>query len=198
MMSKTFAYLRVSKMELTVENQRHEIESSGHKIDYWHEETISGSVPAFQRPVFKQMIQLMREGETLVISRLDRCGRDCVDIVSTVRTLQKRGIKLVILQLGNVDLTSSVGAMILSVLAAAAELERSLLIERTQSGLARAKASGIKLGRPAKVDAKKMEEINALLNAGSPVSQVARDLGLCRNTVLKAKRSQNEQTLTTV
>lgn len=188
-MSATFAYLRVSKTDLTVDNQRLELESSGHKVDYWFEETISGSVPAFQRPVFSEMIGKMREGETLLISRLDRAGRDCVDIVSTVRSLQNRGIKLVILQLGNVDLTSSVGAMILSVLAAAAELERSLLIERTQSGLARAKAQGKKLGRPEKIDSKKREEIQQLLNAGISVSQVARDLSLCRNSVLKARNA---------
>lgn len=188
-MTTTFAYLRVSKTDLTVENQRLEIESSGHKVDYWFEETISGSVPAFQRPVFADMISKMRPGEQLVISRLDRAGRDCVDIVSTVRELQKRGIKLVILQLGNVDLTSSVGAMILSVLAAAAELERSLLIERTQSGLARAKAQGKKLGRPEKVDEQKSREIHSLLSSGVTVSQVARELGLCRNTVIKARNS---------
>jgi putative DNA-invertase from lambdoid prophage Rac len=188
-MSTTFAYLRVSKTELTVENQRLELESSGHKVDYWFEETISGSVPAFQRPVFSEMISKMRDGETLLISRLDRAGRDCIDIVSTVRTLQQRGIKLVILQLGNVDLTSPVGAMILSVLAAAAELERSLLIERTQSGLARARAQGKKLGRPAKVDSEKQSAIIGLLDSGVSVSQIARDLGMCRNTILKAKKA---------
>ncbi|MEN9681282.1 MAG: hypothetical protein RLZZ627_1175 [Pseudomonadota bacterium] len=188
-MTATFAYLRVSKTDLTVDNQRLEIESSGHKVDYWFEETISGSVPAFQRPVFSEMIGKMRPGEQLLISRLDRAGRDCVDIVSTVRELQKRGIKLVILQLGNVDLTSPVGAMILSVLAAAAELERSLLIERTQSGLARAKAQGKKLGRPEKVDDQKSRQIHSLLSSGVSVSQIARDLGLCRNTIIKARKS---------
>jgi DNA invertase Pin-like site-specific DNA recombinase len=79
--------------------------------------------------------------------------------------------------------------MILSVLAAAAELERSLLIERTQSGLARAKAQGKKLGRPEKVDDQKSRQIHSLLSSGVSVSQIARDLGLCRNTIIKARKS---------
>lgn len=183
----TFAYLRVSRSDLQPENQRLEIESSAHQVDYWFEEFVSGSVRAFDRKVFSEMIGKMRSDETLVVTKLDRLGRDVVDVVSTVRALQKMGIKVVVLQLGDVDLTSTVGTMLMTVLGCVAEMERSLLIERTQAGLARARSQGKKMGRPEKVDDKKRVEILDQLSKGVSVSQVARDFGLSRNTVLKAR-----------
>lgn len=188
-MTTTFAYLRVSRTDLHPENQRLELENSGHQVTYWFEEFVSGSVPAFKRPVFNEMVGKMREGETLLVSRLDRLGRDCVDVVSTVRELQSRGIKVVVLQLGNLDITSSVGTMMMTVLSCVAEMERSLLIERTQSGLARARAEGKVMGRPVKVDAKVKKEVLQKLSEGTSISQTARDLQLARNTVLKVMRS---------
>jgi DNA invertase Pin-like site-specific DNA recombinase len=166
-----------------------ELDNSGHQIGYWFEEFISGAVPAFERPVFKEMVGKMRAGETLLVSRLDRLGRDCVDVVSTVRELQSRDIKVVVLQMGNLDLTSTVGTMMMTVLSCVAEMERSLLIERTQSGIARARAEGVKFGRPVKVTDKVKREVLQKLSEGTSVSQTARDLGLARNTVLKARKT---------
>lgn len=187
-MTATFAYLRVSRTDLHPENQKMELENSGHQVGYWFEEFISGAVPAFQRPVFKEMVGKMRTGETLLVSRLDRLGRDCVDVVSTVRELQNRGIKVVVLQLGNLDLTSSVGTMMMTVLSCVAEMERSLLIERTQAGIARARAEGVKFGRPLKITEKVKREVLQKLSEGTSVSQTARDLGLARNSILKVRR----------
>lgn len=72
-MTATFAYLRVSKDDdvMTTANQRLELEQAGHRIDYWYEDTISGSTPALSRAGFADMLCKMRDGETLVVSKLD-------------------------------------------------------------------------------------------------------------------------------
>ena len=111
-----FAYLRVSKSELNVENQRMEIESSGIKVDYWFSEVVSGSVSTSLRTEFQRLLGQIRDGETIVVSRLDRLGRDAIDVMSTVKLLEERNIKVIVLQLGNVDLTSSAGKMMMVML----------------------------------------------------------------------------------
>jgi putative DNA-invertase from lambdoid prophage Rac len=85
---------------------------------------------------------------TLVVTKLDRPGRDAEDIGATIKALAARRIEVFVLQLGKLDLTSAAGKLMLNMLAVVAEMERDLLVERTQSGLERAKAEGKILGRP--------------------------------------------------
>ena len=84
----------------------------------------------------------------LVVTKLDRLGRNAMDVRATVEALAKTGVRVHCLALGGVDLTSAAGKMTMGVLNAVAEFERDLLIERTQAGLSRAKAEGKTLGRP--------------------------------------------------
>lgn len=128
-------------------------------------------------------------------SRADTQGRDLgrlqagpsrsrsIDVLQTVRHLGERGIKVVVLQLGNTDLTAPAGKLLLSMLAALAEMERDLLVECTQAGLARAKAKGKALGRPSKTTSAERLEIQHRLGAGESVSAVARTYGVSRATV---------------
>src|SRR5665647_1183420 len=158
-----FGYGRVSTMQQTTENQRLELEQAGYQIepDFWYaDDGVSGKVAANQRPVFKELLTQIRKGETLVVSKLDRLGRDAIDILQTVRQLGERNIKVVVLQLGTTDLTSPAGKLLLSMLAAVAEMERDLLVERTQAGLARAKAEGRTLGRPSKTTPEQLSLIH--------------------------------------
>jgi putative DNA-invertase from lambdoid prophage Rac len=75
-----FGYGRVSRKDQTAENQRFEIEREGYKLDYWFaDEGVSGAVQASRRPQFAHLLQQIRKGETLVVSKLDRLGRDAVD-----------------------------------------------------------------------------------------------------------------------
>ncbi|MEJ3201555.1 recombinase family protein, partial [Escherichia coli] len=85
--------------------------------------------------------------------------------------------------LGNTDLTSAAGKLLLSMLAAVAEMERDLLIERTQAGLSRAKAEGKKLGRPPKIASEARREILEKKNSGLSISALARQYGVSRATV---------------
>lgn len=180
-----FAYLRVSTTEQTTENQRLEITNAGLAVDYWFEESVSGSVQASQRQEFTKLLSQIRDGETLVVSKLDRLGRDALDVQHTVQTLKERNISVKVIQLGGLDLTSAVGKLALSMLSAVAELERDVLIERTQAGLARAKAQGVKLGRKPKTTAAQQTEIKALVAAREvSISEIARRYKISRATVL--------------
>ena len=149
-MSRTFAYARVSTLDQTPENQIREIEAAGFRIEPHRmiTETVSGSRAIAQREGFSRLLDRMEKGDVLVVTKLDRLGRDAVDVSTTVARLENRGVRVHCLALGGVDLTSSAGKMTMNVINAVAQFERDLLIERTQSGLARAKAHGKPLGRP--------------------------------------------------
>ncbi len=187
-MSRLFAYARVSTVEQLTENQRAQISAAGYKIEprRFVEEKISGSVPAMQRPGFKKLLEKLEPGDTLVVTKLDRIGRDSIDVQKTVQTCADQGIRLVVLQLGNLDLTSSSGALMIKVLAADADFERDLIIERTRAGQERARAEGKHMGRPPKTTAAERAEIRAQLagSTGVTVSELARTYRLSRATVI--------------
>lgn len=180
----TFAYGRVSTSEQSADNQRLEIEAAGHQVNYWFADTISGKTSASQRPQFAALLAQIRDGETLVVSKLDRLGRDAQDVGATVKQLAARKIAVIVLQLGTLDLASPAGKLMLTMLAAVAEMERDLLVERTQAGLARAKSEGKTLGRPSKTTAEQRTEIIAKYAAGESVSALARQYSVSRANIL--------------
>lgn len=180
----TFAYGRCSTAEQTTENQRLEIEAAGHAIDYWYSDTISGKTSASQRPQFMTLLGQIRNGETLIVSKLDRIGRDAQDVGATIKLLKARKIKVIVLQLGDLDLTSAAGKLMLTMLSAVAEMERDLLVERTHAGLIRAKAEGKTLGRIPKTTPEQREAIRAAYAANESVSALARKYEISRATVL--------------
>lgn len=149
-MSRTFLYCRVSTSGQFTENQVQEVKTAGFDVQATRviEETVSGSVAAKERPGFQKLLERMESGDVLIVTKLDRLGRNAMDVRQTVEHLDSTGVRVHCLALGGVDLTSAAGKMTMQVLAAVAEFERDLLIERTQSGLNRAKAEGKKLGRP--------------------------------------------------
>jgi putative DNA-invertase from lambdoid prophage Rac len=185
-MARVFAYARVSTVDQLTENQWEQIKQAGYSIEErrYIEEKISGSVPASQRPGFQKLLDRLEAGDTLVVTKLDRIGRDSIDVLQTVRFFVERGIRLVVLQLGNLDLTSPAGELMVKVLAAVADFERDLIIERTQAGQARARAAGKHMGRPSKTTEKDREEIRRRLGEGESVSSVARAFGISRGTVI--------------
>lgn len=179
-----FGYGRVSTGQQTTENQRLELERGGLVVDYWFSDHgVSGKTCASERPEFGRLLDKIRDGETLVVAKLDRLGRDAVDVLQTIRSLEQRSIKVLVTQLGQTDLTSAAGKLLLSMLAAVAEMERDLLIERTQAGLARARAEGKRLGRPSKTTPEQRREIHIGLQQGTSVSALARTYGVSRATI---------------
>lgn len=181
----TFAYGRVSTKEQTTANQRLEIEAAGYAVEYWYaDEGVSGKVSAMQRPQFAKLLGQMRDGEKLLVTKLDRLGRDAQDVGATIKMLAARKIEVVVLQLGKLDLTSAAGKLMLTMLAAVAEMERDLLVERTHAGLERARAEGKTLGRTPKTTPAQQAEMKGKYNKGASVSSLAREYTVSRATVL--------------
>jgi putative DNA-invertase from lambdoid prophage Rac len=191
-MTVFFGYGRVSTDTQSTDNQRIELAQAGYQIpdEFWFSDRgISGKTCAAQRPEFGNLLSKIRSGETLVVSKLDRLGRDAVDVMQTIRLLDDHKVKVIVVQLGSTDLTSTAGKLLLTMLAAVAEMERDLLVERTQAGLQRAKAQGKKLGRPAKTTDTQRHSIRADLKSGISVSQMARQHAVSRATVIGIRDS---------
>lgn len=188
-MSRTFAYARVSTSEQEVSNQVAEIAAAGFAVEPYRiiTETISGSVAIAQRPEFTRLLDKMEHGDVLIVTKLDRLGRDAIDVASTVAKLEELGIRVHCLALGGVDLTSSAGKLTMGVINAVAQFERDLLIERTQAGIARAKAEGKRMGRPPTLSAKQQTDVKARLKAGDAVAAIARDIGVSRQTIMRVR-----------
>ena len=188
-MPRTFAYARVSTTGQTTENQIQEIEAAGFHVEPRRivTETVSGSTAIAQRRGFSKLMDRLEAGDVLIVTKLDRLGRDAIDVSLTVKALAGMGVRVHCLALGGVDLTSSAGTMTMNVLNAVAQFERDLLIERTQSGLKRAKAEGKTLGRPATLSEQQKQAVRDGLAAGESVSALARKLGTSRQTVMRAR-----------
>lgn len=130
------------------------------------------------------MLGKFRAKDMLVVSKLDRLGRDAPDVLVTIKSLAALHARVVVLQLGKLDLTSPAGKLMLAMLVGVAEMERDLIVERTQAGLARAKAEGKSLGRPAKTTPEQRAVMIEGYAAKESVSALARRFGVSRATVL--------------
>lgn len=159
----------------------------------FHDEGISGAVPAAKRPGFGKLLNYIREGDILHVYAVDRLGRDALDVQSTVRTLLAKGVTVEILGLG--PIAKGVGELIIAVLAQVADLERQRINERTAHGreLARASLSATgkthrgkrSLGRPFSADAAAVLAWQSENRAS--IRQTAQHFGLSDSTVKRYK-----------
>lgn len=199
----TYAYIRVSTDKQTVENQRFEInkflKTTGLKIDFWIEETISGTVSPKKRNLGK-ILEHVQQGDIIICSELSRLGRNMFMIMSILNILMERGVIIYTVKerykLGE-DLTSKVLAFAFSI---SAEIERTLISQRTTEALRRKKADGIKLGRPKgkKNSHYKLSDydkkIKIMLEEGYPKTLISKQLNVSTSTLynyLKRKKIQN-------
>ena len=188
-MSRTFAYCRVSTSEQTTENQIMAIRQAGYDVpdNRVVSETVSGGVQAMQRKGFADMVtHKLEKGDRLVVLKLDRLGRDNIDVQQTIAMLVDKGIDVVSLDLPVRNLASAEGKLMLQMFSAFAEFEKSRIIERTKEGLTRAKTEGKKLGRPAATDT--VKRVQEAKSRGLSQSKAALDLGLSLPTI---KRNWN-------
>jgi putative DNA-invertase from lambdoid prophage Rac len=190
-MPRTFAYLRVSTAAQSTGNQLAEIEAAGFQVEPRRvvTETISGSIATSQRPGFARLVDRLEASDVLVVTKLDRLGRNAMDVGSTVARLADLGVRVHCLALGGVDLTSSTGKLTMSVINAVAEFERDLLIERTQAGLSRARAEGKAIGRPASITGEDRQTAEKLLADGMSVSAIARHFKTSRATIKRIRNT---------
>jgi putative DNA-invertase from lambdoid prophage Rac len=188
-MARTFAYCRVSTAEQTTDNQVREIEAAGFAVEPKRivTETVSGSLPAMERNGFAKLLDRLEAGDVLIVTKLDRLGRNAMDVRATVEKMAADGVRVHCLALGGTDLTSAAGKMTMGVIAAVAEFERDLLIERTQAGLSRAKAQGKQLGRPMALTATQQTEIAEKRRAGVSLRKLAQEYGTSLASIQRAE-----------
>ena len=204
-MSRVFVYARVSTADQHTDNQLAEIAALFTVTKArTHTETISGSVASRERPGFNKLLEKLEPLDVLVVTKLDRLGRNAMDVRATVEHLanigkpEKKdgekeadpatyGVRVHCLALGGMDLTSPAGKMTMGVIAAVAEFERDLLIERTLSGQARARAAGTHMGRPAKTSVADREAIVQELAKGATVSSLADKYKVSRASIINIR-----------
>lgn len=189
-MARTFAYCRVSSADQTTDNQVQEIASAGFQVEPKRvvTETISGSIAAMERNGFARLVDRLESGDVLIVTKLDRLGRNAMDVRATVEKLAHEGVRVHCLALGGVDLTSAAGKMTMGVIGAVAEFERDLLIERTQSGLLRAKAQGKVLGRPSLLSPEQLADVRARRAQGVSLGVLAKQYGVSRAAIQRAEK----------
>ena len=198
---RLWGYERCSTLEQDTANQLHELKAAGHDIkpSRWIvDEGVSGSIPAMQRPAFLKLVNRITEAqdedhrEVLIVSKLDRLGRDAIDVMSTLDALKKLGVAVKVHAIGETDLNSSAGRFFVQMLAAVAELERNLIRERTAAAQARFVAEGGKLGRPSKTTEGERQAIRRALGdrrSGATVTGMAKQFNVSRATIISIRDS---------
>lgn len=126
-----------------------------------------------------------------VLTKLDRLGRNAIDVAATVAKLEELGVRVHCLALGGVDLASPAGRMTMAVINAVAQFERDLLVERTQAGLARAKAEGKVLGRRASLSETRKKEVLQALADGMSIAALARKFATSRQTIMRVRNERS-------
>lgn len=175
-------YARVSTDDQTTALQADALAKAGCARIY--SDKASGKSTA-ARPQLEECLADLREGDTLVVWRLDRLGRSVPDLVRIVGELERKGVGFRSLT-ESIDTSSASGKLIFHMFAAIAEFERNLIQERTQAGLAAARARGRVGGRKPKLDAKQIRHIKTLLSdPNTSVAELAKDYGVSRTTIYK-------------
>ena len=184
-----YGYARVStacqgREGNSLEDQRKALEAYG--CQEIVEEAFSGKT--MERPSFAELKRRLKEGDCLVVCKLDRFARTAIEGVQTVRELFERGVKVHILNMGLVESTLT-GNLILTVMLAFAEYERGMIVERTQTGRAIARQNpNYKEGRPKKYSAPQLRHALELLEEGHTYRQVEELTGISKSTLIRGKK----------
>ena len=184
-------YARVSTFDQDPQMQIDALVDAGVDSRHLYEERISGST--IQRTKLKEVLEFVKDGDILVVWKLDRLGRSLQDLIHIVKDLKDRGVGFKSLTEG-IDTTNSGGMLIFHIFGSLAQFERELIRERTLAGLEAAKRQGRKGGRPRSLNEEQLETMKDLIKKGKGVSYIARSLNTSRYTVYREKnRSSLEQ-----
>lgn len=185
-----YARVSTSKQGLSLDTQREALIDAGCDENRIYSDTISGT--KWQRPGLEDALAYMRPDDTLVVTRLDRLGRNLVDTVNTIADLAERDINVKVLEPA-LDTSRSADKVVLNVMASLAEWERDLLIERTREGVAYARSQGRVAGPKPKLNSEQKKQINRLFQSGESVSALARSFQVSRPTIYRAlERTDND------
>jgi DNA invertase Pin-like site-specific DNA recombinase len=183
-----YGYARVSTLHQDLEAQLQALEKEGCEKIY--SEKFTGTKA--DRPQFQELLSVLKQGDTLVVTKLDRFARSSEDAIHTIKELFKRGVKVHVLNMGLIEDTPT-GRLILTIMSGFAEFERDMIVERTQEGKAIAKLNpDFKEGRPKKFGKKQIEHALELLKENS-YKQVEAMTGISKSTLIRAKRKQKQE-----
>ncbi|MFT8921115.1 recombinase family protein [Acetobacter sp.] len=179
---KRYGYARVSTEGQTNDPQLLSLRREGLSDDMITQDIISGGVPAMSRPGMSSLLKMLEAGDSLIAAKLDRLGRDTVDVIGLIRILNERCINLRILNIG-VETNTPNGRLFLTILAAFAEFEREIIKERTLAGLEAARAAGKRLGRRPKLTIRQRSHALTMSASGHTNGQIADILGVSISTI---------------
>ena len=140
-----------------------------------------------QRPGLSKLLEVLKDGDTLICTKLDRFSRTATEGVQIIQELLARGITVDILNMGRID-DSPMGRLMVTMLLAFAEFERSQIVERTQTGRKIAMANGQQMGRPQKYNQERMKTALALLDAGNSYTKVEAMTGISKSTLIRHRK----------
>jgi DNA invertase Pin-like site-specific DNA recombinase len=176
-------YARVSTTDQHLESQLDALKVAGCEKIYEEQASGGGTLPTRAT-----CLEHLRDGDSLVVWRLDRLGRSTTDLVHILGALETRGVQFVSITEA-IDTKTPSGRLLFHVMAALAEFERELIRERTAAGLAAARARGRHPGRKAALTTTQIDMVKDLRTAGRPVTLIAEQFNVARNTIYKALRT---------
>ncbi|AZC13548.1 recombinase family protein [Microbacterium sp. ABRD28] len=197
-MQKLIGYSRVSTRQQSTDRQEADILAAGvRRDDLYVDHGVSGARAS--RPQFDRAVEALIEGDTLVITTLDRLGRSTQNMLEFADELRTRGAGLRVLNLGggDVDTSTPMGAMVFTIMAALAQMEHEIKRERILDSISKRRAAGKNLGgRPQRITDSQIHNAIRLVRSGEPVTEVARDLGMSRSSYYRrakdCKRRESE------
>ena len=186
-MGKLIGYARVSTRDQNTDRQQADLLSAGvRRDDLYIDHGVSGAHA--RRPAFDAALKALHEGDTLVISTLDRLGRSTMNMLALAADLRRRGSALQIINLGGgtVDTSTPMGSMVFTVMAALAEMELAIKRERITDSVTKRRTAGKNLGgRQQLFTPSQIRNAQRLINAGESATQVAKDLHMSRATLYR-------------
>lgn len=184
-MGQKIGYARVSSTSQSLDNQRDRLNQSGcHKI---FEEKYSGVTA--QRKSLQSALEYVRDGDSLIVTKLDRLARSVVDLGNIAKTLESKGVDLIVLD-QQIDTSTPTGKLMFNMIGAFAEFERDLIRERCQEGIDKAKAAGKQFGRKPKLTTQQLADLKQEFDqAGISKAQLARKYGISRASLYRLTKS---------
>lgn len=186
-MGLLLGYVRVSTTDQHGAAQRDALLEAGVEEKYIYFDQLSGAKAARERPGLSALMAFAREGDTVLVYRIDRLGRSLIDVLNTVAEMQERGIGLRSL-IDGIDPSTASGRLQLGLFATLAEYERELINERVRAGIMAAKARGVKFGQQPVDETTvedKIETARRLLSEGKTADRAARTVGWSRATLYR-------------
>lgn len=181
-------YARVSTVGQSLEGQLEKLESFG--CQKLFKEKFTGT--SRDRVQLDAALTYVREGDSLVVTKLDRLARSAVDLGNIVRMLEGKQVDLVVLD-QQIDTSTPSGKLMFTMVGAFAEFERDLIAERCREGIERAKAKGVKFGRPSKLTEKQLIELRAEFKEGVlSRGEIAEKYGISRPSLYRLVREKAE------